>query len=870
MPDADDLRACALHKQAIEGFTLPGAEKHYPPDLEIEPVHMDIAASVDLEEERCDGRVTVTVEARRSGAVELRLDAVAFENLSLRDPDGRALTSAYDGREITLQWADPFRGGEQRRVEVSYRVERPTGGLYFSRPTEAYPDQPWFAVTDNETERARHWLPCVDLPNARPLLDFHLRAASRFTILANGVLISETDNGDGTKTAHWRLDHPCPSYLTCFAIGDFIRAVDGEFEGRPVAYYATRPFTEDHLRRSFGRTREMLAWMTEKLGMKFPFPKYFQIALPGIGGAMENISLVSWDDVFVLDDTLAREWTRTLDEVNVHEMAHSYFGDAVVIRDYAHAWLKESWATYMEQCWFEDNRGKDEQLYQYYRDAQAYFREADERYKRPIVTREFKSSMELYDRHLYPGGACRLHTLRCELGDEAFWGGVREYLKGYAGKVVETDDFRRAMEGSSGRSLGRFFDQWFHTPGYPSLKVSFKYDAKRKEGTFEIEQTQVDEKAGVPAFVLSTDLAWVSDGRMHTVPARLDEARQTVVIPMADDPEQVRVDPHVRVLHKIEFNPGEDKLRCQLTDAADVIGRILAGRELAKTGTRKNVQAIASAYRQEPFWGVRAELAQALAEAATQSAVGALAELVAWEQDPMVLDPLVRAAGKFRDAQVRGAIQERLEAGLPYRAKQAAYEALGAQRDDAPFATLADAAGVEGYGGFAQAGAFRGLAATRRDEAVGLLMERVPYGATSNRSRPAAVSALAEIGRLQEKAIRERIVERLADLLRDPSLRVRNAAVAGLQTLQATEAAGALQAYRAALPTQEQVRVDRALQAVRRGEDPKVSGLEKQVDELQEKLRKLQDTVQRLEARLEARDDQKEEGSSQSANRTSV
>jgi aminopeptidase N len=161
---------------------------------------------------------------------------------------------------------------------------------------------------------------------------------------------------------------------------------------------------------------------------------------------MENISLVVWDDGAVMDETLAREWTRRIDETNVHEMAHSYFGDAVVCRDYAHAWLKESWATYMEQVWFEDTAGRDEQLYQYYRDAQGYLAEADGRYKRPLVTREFSSSWDMYDAHLYPGGACRLHTLRAEIGDGPFWTAVRDYLRRYAGEVVETEDFRKVME----------------------------------------------------------------------------------------------------------------------------------------------------------------------------------------------------------------------------------------------------------------------------------------------------------------------------------------------------------------------------------------------------------------------------------------
>ncbi len=861
MPSFDNDRACSSRYGAGDDFTLPGATKHYPPDLEIEPIHLEINLAVDIATESAAGSVVHTVLGRRDGPTTLPLHAVGFAEVSVADLEGHAFAFTYDGKELVVDWEQPFTRGEQRRLSIGYRVDRPVSGLYFSQPTEAYPDQARYAATDCETERARYWLPCIDLPNARPKLDFHLRAASDLTILANGALVEESDNGDGTKTAHWRLDHPCPSYLTCFAIGDFVVAEDGEFNGHPLAYYATREFAPDDLRRSFGRTREMLDWMTRKLDMPFPFPKYFQFALPGFGGAMENISLVSWDDIFVMDETLAQEWTRTVDEVNVHEMAHSYFGDAVVIRDYAHAWLKESWATYIEQCWFEDNRSRDEQLYQYWNDLQAYLREADERYKRPIVTREFNSSWEMYDRHLYPGGACRIHTLRNELGDETFWNAVRDYLKTYAGQVVETDDFRRVMELHSGRSLGQFFDEWFHTAGYPAIKVTFRYDAKRNEGTFEIEQAQVDEKANVPAFHLKTDLGWVIDGELGTFPIQLDRPKQTFIVPMAREPDQVRFDPLVKVLHKLDFNPGEEKLRRQLTEAGDVIGRVLAARELAKAGTPRNVEAIANAYRWEQFWGAKVELARALADSRTDAAIGALAGLIQQERDPMVVEPLLRAASRFRDARIREAIEARLEDGLLYRASQAAYEALGAQREDAPFAELAGAAEVEGFGGIAQSGAFRALAATRREEAIPILLDRSAYGATSNRSRPAAVGALGEIGRHRERRARERIVERLVDLLRDPERRVRGAAVGALQTMRAGEAVGALEAYRGTLSDQERTRIDRALRGMRGGDDPKVTELEKQLDELQTKLRDLQSTLQRMEARVDA-DTQRNAGAS--------
>ncbi len=847
MPLLDEHQVCQPAATPTE-FSGPDAPTHYPPDLEIEPRHLDVELHVDLEGQKAEGSVVTTVVSRRSGPRTLKLHAVDLLELSARDVDGRPLSYHYDGETLSVVWEEPFASGEDRKLALSYRVVKPASGLFFSKPTDAYPDAPWFAATDHETERARHWLPCVDLPSVRTTLELRLRANSRFTVLANGKLLEETDHGDGTKTACWRLEQRCPSYLVCFAIGDFVRYDDGEFQGIPVAYFATRRFTPEHLQRTFGRTKDMLAWMTDKLALPFPFPKYYQFALPGFGGAMENISLVSWDDIFVLDERLAEEWGWLVDQVNVHEMAHSYFGDLVVIRDFAHAWLKESWATYMEQCWLEHRYGEDEKLCDFHRNAQAYFTEADERYRRPIVTRQFKSSWQMYDRHLYPGGACRLHTLRCLLGDETFWTAVRDYLGRHAGQVVETDDFRRVLEEHSGRSLGKLFDQWFFTPGYPALKVTFSYDEEKKAGTFEVEQTQVDKEKGVPAFDLSTELGWVSEGELQVLPVEVRQPRQTFTIPMAVRPEQVRFDPRCKMLHKLDFNPGDPMLKKQLTDAPDVIGRILAARELVKSGKRGNIEAVAAAYRTERFWGVREQMAKALGDAGLEPAVEAIHEMIREEQDPRVLEAVMRAAGKYRDRRIGEAVLGRLQIGLPYRASQAAYEALGAQRQDAPWAVLREAAERADWSGFGQSGALRGLAATRRREALDMLLAKVGYGCLPQRARPAAVGALADIGTVQEKPGREPVVEQLLDLLRDPEPRVRKAAANGLKTVEAREATGQLERYRRSLSVQEQVEVDRILQTLRAEKPPRQAALQKQLEELQEKHRKLEDRVQKLES----------------------
>ena len=154
----------------------------YPPDLDLEPLHLAIDLSLDLAQRRAEGAVTTRIVARREGAQAITFHAVDLAIAAVRDAGEQPLTWRADGRELTVRWQTPFAAGEERSVVVTYAVEQPTAGLYFSQPDAAYPDAPWYAVTDHETERARHWLPCLDLPNVRTTLDIRLRAAERFVM----------------------------------------------------------------------------------------------------------------------------------------------------------------------------------------------------------------------------------------------------------------------------------------------------------------------------------------------------------------------------------------------------------------------------------------------------------------------------------------------------------------------------------------------------------------------------------------------------------------------------------------------------------------------------------------------------------------
>ncbi|HYW16652.1 MAG TPA: M1 family aminopeptidase, partial [Allosphingosinicella sp.] len=62
----------------------------------------------------------------------------------------------------------------------------------------------------------------------------------------------------------------------------------------------------------------------------------------------------------------------------------------------------------------------------------------------------------------YSKGALFMDSLRRELGEAAFWAGLKRFTREFAGKAATSRDFQRIYQESSGRDLSALFDQWVH------------------------------------------------------------------------------------------------------------------------------------------------------------------------------------------------------------------------------------------------------------------------------------------------------------------------------------------------------------------------------------------------------------------------
>lgn len=840
-----------------EGFASAIAEKHYRPDLTLEPIHQTITLSFDIAKKLAIGSVNTIVKANNSNANEIILNAIDLEILNIQSNVGDLFWN-YDGTEITLFWKKSFEKGEKREAKIDYTVKEPITGMHFSYPDDNYPNRPIFVGTDHETEKARYWLPCVDHPAVRCTLDFFLTAEKDFTILANGELINEELSRDGLKTAHWKLNFRCPSYLITIAIGDFVsyedKTIDVGYGDVPINYFTTKEYTSEDLKRSFDKTPAFLKWMSNKLG-PYPFPKYFQYALPSHGGAMENISLVSWSDRYLLDEIFAKEFAFIIDDVNIHEMAHSWFGDAIVCYDFAHNWLKESWATYISTIWREEFlQSKEEASYNLYRNAQAYFEET-KKYHRPIVTNIYDSSWDLFDRHLYPGGAMRIHMLRKILGDETFWTAVRDYYTSFTGKTVETVDFQRVLEKHSGLNLSKFFDQWIYSPGYPQLKVIFSYRKQENLASIKIEQKQENKEKNIGLFTFNLDIEWeIAENVFERQEVEIKEKEHTFYFPCETKPLQIRLDPELKLLFSLDFNPGVDILKRQLR-LGNIVGRIIAAQELAKEGKRSHIKALQEAYSQEEFWGVKIELIKALISSPSFLAIECILELLKLESDPRVLSSSLNALKNVRDEKVTNAMKYflgRTDIEL-YEATASALQVIGSQRKMENFEFLKSFIPKTDKKHIIRRGQLEAIGAIRSTEALEFLLNLLPYGIEPEDVRRSVISAIAESAKWTDKSTRDKALECLGDLTwTETSPFNLMALVRAFASFDDTKVVKYLESIKPKFAHQNHSFIDRAIRKVTKGKttNDEMKKLREEIEKLQKNTKKIVARIESLEVQL--------------------
>jgi aminopeptidase N len=136
--------------------------------------------------------------------------------------------------------------------------------------------------------------------------------------------------------------------------------------------------------------------------------------------------------------------------------------------------------------------------------------------------------------------------LRSELGDSAFFAGVRDYYTRHKHGTAITADLQAALQRTSGKNLQAFFDQWLRRPGYPEITVAWAAGANARGTTVSVTQSERFGYFELPLPIALVDRSGAR--RSFTIPVGARAVTRFDIDYPSGEIARVIVDPNVTVL----------------------------------------------------------------------------------------------------------------------------------------------------------------------------------------------------------------------------------------------------------------------------------------------------------------------------------
>ncbi len=478
--------ACGDSPAQDDGVDAPRPQ----PGVDVQAVRAEIR--LDPETLALDATATLDVEHPDSlRALVFGLDDV-LEVVTVQ-VDGAGVLFWREGDALHVPLAEAAGGGSrQSSVEVAYRGT-PQAGLYAD---DALGQR--VAFTDGWPDRTAGWLPAVHHPSDPARLDLTLVVPAASEVVASGRAVSDSVAG-GRRWARFVLGEDAPAYTWAFAVADF--AVTNQPGPVPIRHAL---LAEDAGRAGLlSRTPSVIEVLAERLG-PYPYGTYATVQVPMAYAGMENAAAS-----FLRADLYAAQadGRNPIEEVNVHEIVHQWWGNAVVPADWRDLWIAEGAATFLTTEVYRQLDGAD---------AGRRFLTLMSRQIGPedaaaqLVPASYDDPADLLTPTVYQKGGSVFYLLRLTLGEDAFYGALRQVQRDYADRPLSTKALRRSLEAASGRDLGPLFDRWVTGTGLPTLRTrwdrgtrTLAWEITGDGGTlsglpFELYVRQGDEAQFVP------------------------------------------------------------------------------------------------------------------------------------------------------------------------------------------------------------------------------------------------------------------------------------------------------------------------------------------------------------------------------------
>jgi aminopeptidase N len=623
-------------------------------------VHTKLDVKFDYDKSYLYGKAWITLKPHYFSTDSLLLDAKGMDihHVSMMTKkNNQTLIYTYDGSKLNINLGKIYKRSESYTIYIEY-TSKPNElkgkgssaisddrGLYFINPKGIEKDKPTQIWTQGESESNSAWFPTIDKPNQKSTEEIIMTVSSKYVTLSNGNLISQKNNGNGTRTDDWRMDLPHAPYLFFIGVGDYAIVKDS-YKGMEVNYYVDRGY-EKVARRIFGLTPEMMAFYSRTLGVDFPWPKYDQmIAHDFVSGSMENTTSTLHGEHVQQDARQLSDGNKYENDI-CHELFHQWFGDLVTAESWSNLTLNESFANFSETIWTTYKEGKDAGDAVNYIDMERYLQDSSNASKN-LVRFYYVQREDMFDAVTYSKGGRILNMLKNYLGDSAFYKSLNRYLTSKKFNSAEAQDLRLAFEEVTGQDLNWYWNQWYYGSGHPKFIMDYHYDDEKAKGMVIIRQIQNTGK--IFRIPLTID---VYNGILKTrYPFWINNLADTFTFSYKQRPSLINVDGDKIILCEKEDNKTLDNFIFQYTNAGLYVDRLEAIDYCAKHQDNEKARRLLEIAIKDPFFDLRIKTMDHLNmgnDTVRRIFEPFISDLAANDSNRLVRDVAIRLLGTYHD-----------------------------------------------------------------------------------------------------------------------------------------------------------------------------------------------------------------------------
>ena len=418
-------------------------------------------------------RGTATIRAKATEDLnQFNLDFEGLHVTKVVVRGSAAKWSRAEHHELVIVPSHPLRQNMRFTTVVRYQGIPKTLNIPGTDDPMGFIPTPNGAVIAGEPEVAATWFPVNDHPLDKAQYTFVITVPRGVNVVANGRLRNQ-HTSRGLTTWRWREREPMASYLATTTMGHFRTEMDRTSSGLRIynaidrSLYHQRSNPDDPTSPSLGQVAEetfdliprQLRLLSSMFG-PYPFDDAGGIAVDApIRFALENQTRSIYAKRWFEDPFVAPI-------VQIHELAHQWYGDSVSVHHWKDIWLNEGFATYSEWLWLAHVFHDPDVPRDIFNDLYSNIPAKDGFWH--IVVAD-PTVDHLFDDPVYARGAMTLEALRERVGDDNFFQILRRWATSRAYSTGSTPGFIRLAEKVSGADLQSLFNDWLYSPTKPDL-----------------------------------------------------------------------------------------------------------------------------------------------------------------------------------------------------------------------------------------------------------------------------------------------------------------------------------------------------------------------------------------------------------------